>query len=85
MKILIVNTLYSPFKVGGAEVSVQILAEELVMKGHSVRVVTLHNEKKGKCLTLMVLVFAIYLLKIFIGRSILVLGRQILFKKYCGM
>lgn len=48
MKILIVNTLYSPFKVGGAEVSVQILAEELVMKGHSVRVVTLHNEKKRK-------------------------------------
>lgn len=46
MKILIVNTIYSPFKVGGAEVSVQLLAEELVIKGHSVRVVTLHNEKR---------------------------------------
>ena len=46
MKILIVNTIYSPFKVGGAEVSVQLLAEELVMKGHSVKVVTLHDENK---------------------------------------
>ncbi|MBN5273101.1 glycosyltransferase family 4 protein [Serratia marcescens] len=45
MNILIVNTLYAPFKVGGAEVSVQLLAEELVSKGDRVRVVCLHNEK----------------------------------------
>ena len=36
MKILIINSLYSPFAVGGAEVSVKILAEELVNKGHEV-------------------------------------------------
>ncbi|AFJ45615.1 amylovoran biosynthesis protein AmsK [Shimwellia blattae DSM 4481 = NBRC 105725] len=40
MKILIFNTLYYPYRIGGAEVSVQILAEELVKKGHSVRVVS---------------------------------------------
>ncbi|BEN43959.1 glycosyltransferase [Serratia sp. SRS-8-S-2018] len=44
MKILIVNTIYAPFKVGGAEVSVQLLAEELVKNGHSVLVVTLHDK-----------------------------------------
>lgn len=43
MKILIVNTLYTPFKVGGAEVSVQMLAEGLVKQGHKVRVLTLHE------------------------------------------
>ncbi|KYQ95118.1 glycosyltransferase family 4 protein [Serratia sp. TSA_198.1] len=52
MKILIVNTIYSPFKVGGAEVSVQLLAEELVKIGHSVRVVTLHDEKNRKSATI---------------------------------
>lgn len=46
MKIIIVNTLYHPFKIGGAEVSVQLLAEELVLKGHHVRVISLHNLKK---------------------------------------
>ncbi|AYO40708.1 MULTISPECIES: glycosyltransferase family 4 protein [Serratia] len=48
MKILIVNTIYSPYKVGGAEVSVQLLAEELVKKGHMVRVVTLHDDNIKK-------------------------------------
>ncbi|WIF05248.1 glycosyltransferase [Serratia sp. B1] len=48
MNILIVNTLYAPFKVGGAEVSVQLLAEELVSKGDRVRVVCLHDEKFRK-------------------------------------
>ncbi len=43
MKILIVNTLYFPYKTGGAEVSVQILAEGLVAKGHTVKVVCLHQ------------------------------------------
>ncbi|NBA78791.1 hypothetical protein GOQ04_24775 [Emticicia sp. ODNR4P] len=32
MKILIFNTLYYPDQVGGAEVSVQILAEKLALK-----------------------------------------------------
>lgn len=48
MKVLIFNTLYYPYKVGGAEVSVQILAEGLVKKGHEVRVVCLHPEKTRK-------------------------------------
>lgn len=48
MKVLIVNTLYYPYKVGGAEVSVQLLSEELVSKGHQVRVVCLHKEKYKK-------------------------------------
>lgn len=43
---MIVNTLYHPYKVGGAEVSVQLLAEELVRKGHKVRVICLHKGKK---------------------------------------
>jgi len=41
MKILFVNTLYAPFQVGGAEVSVQTMAEELVKSGHRVYVLTL--------------------------------------------
>lgn len=32
MKIMILNSLYYPYKFGGAEVSVQLLAEELVKK-----------------------------------------------------
>ncbi|EPL8208816.1 glycosyltransferase [Raoultella ornithinolytica] len=43
MRILIFNSLYYPFKVGGAEVSVKLLAESLVKKGHSVRVVSITN------------------------------------------
>lgn len=41
MKVLIINTLYSPFKVGGAEVSVQLLAEELAKKKIDVHIATL--------------------------------------------
>lgn len=43
MKILIFNTLYYPQKLGGAEVSVQLLAETLVKMGHEVKVVSLVN------------------------------------------
>lgn len=43
MKIAILNTLYHPYKIGGAEVSVQLLAESLVDRGHSVSVITLHD------------------------------------------
>lgn len=41
MKIMIFNTLYFPYRIGGAEVSVQLLAEELALQGHKVRVVSL--------------------------------------------
>lgn len=41
MKIMIFNTLYFPYRIGGAEVSVQLLAEELALQGHIVRVVSL--------------------------------------------
>ncbi|MCR0999107.1 glycosyltransferase family 4 protein [Serratia rubidaea] len=46
MNILIINTLYTPFKVGGAEVSVQLLAEELAASGNKVRVVCLHDKSQ---------------------------------------
>ncbi|HBV6188764.1 TPA: glycosyltransferase family 4 protein, partial [Klebsiella pneumoniae] len=32
MKITIINTLYYPYRLGGAEVSVQVLAESLVKR-----------------------------------------------------
>ncbi|MFV5348167.1 glycosyltransferase family 4 protein [Acinetobacter soli] len=48
MKILIINTLYYPYKVGGAEVSVQLLAEGLVREGHNVRVLCLHEKDEKK-------------------------------------
>ncbi len=41
MKVLIVNTLYHPYKVGGAEKSVQKFAENLAMTGVEVGVITL--------------------------------------------
>ncbi|HFK7185064.1 TPA: glycosyltransferase family 4 protein [Serratia odorifera] len=43
MKIVIINTLYAPYKIGGAEVSVQMLAESLVKLGHQVCVFCLHE------------------------------------------
>lgn len=48
MKILIINTLYSPYKIGGAEVSVQLLAEGLFAQGHNVRVLCLHPDSARK-------------------------------------
>lgn len=41
MKIALVNTLYAPYQVGGAERSAQELAEGLAGRGHSVAVITL--------------------------------------------
>lgn len=38
MKVLIFNSLYAPHQVGGAERSVQLLAESLVSRGHQVTV-----------------------------------------------
>ncbi|MDS7872446.1 glycosyltransferase family 4 protein [Klebsiella pasteurii] len=46
MKIMIFNALYYPYRVGGAEISVQLLAEELVRQGNKVCVVTLGEIKK---------------------------------------
>lgn len=44
MKILIVNTLYAPNKIGGAEKSVQALAEMFTVLGHEVKVVCLDTK-----------------------------------------
>lgn len=41
MKICLINTLYPPHQVGGAERSVQILAESLAQLGHQLVVLTL--------------------------------------------
>lgn len=46
MKILIFNTLYTPYKVGGAELSVQSLAEGLAKRGCDVGVVTLGEQNE---------------------------------------
>ncbi|WP_368926846.1 glycosyltransferase family 4 protein [Serratia marcescens] len=43
MKIALINTLYAPYKIGGAEVSVQLLAESLQRAGHEVGVFCLHE------------------------------------------
>ena len=48
MKIMIFNSLYYPYRIGGAEVSVQLLAEEFAKQGHKVRVITLHEHEKRK-------------------------------------
>ncbi|QDP24375.1 glycosyltransferase family 4 protein [Bradyrhizobium cosmicum] len=44
MRILIVNTLYPPEIIGGAEVSVSLLAEALAQRGHGVSVVCLQDK-----------------------------------------
>ena len=44
MRVLIVNALYTPYKIGGAEKSVQLLAEGLARRGEAVTVVTLHED-----------------------------------------
>lgn len=41
VKVLLVNTSYPPFVIGGAELSVQELAEDLAAAGHDVRVLCL--------------------------------------------
>lgn len=52
MKIMIFNTLYFPYRIGGAEVSVQLLAEELALQGHTVRVVSLTEGDEREVTTL---------------------------------
>lgn len=46
MKIVLFNTFYAPILVGGAEVSVQLLAEGLVKAGNTVYVVTIGDEER---------------------------------------
>lgn len=46
MRIMILNSLYYPYRVGGAEISVQLLAEQLVKLENEVKVITLHDKKK---------------------------------------
>lgn len=46
MKIAMLNTLYYPYRIGGAEVSVQLLAESLADAGHGVSVITLHDAQQ---------------------------------------
>ena len=43
MKITLANSLYYPYQIGGAEKSVQLLAEALSRQGHEVSVITLHE------------------------------------------
>jgi glycosyltransferase involved in cell wall biosynthesis len=45
-KLLFISNQYSPHVVGGAELSVQTLAEELVGRGYEVRVVSLARERR---------------------------------------
>jgi hypothetical protein len=45
LKILIFNTLYYPNIVGGAEKSVQLLAEGLIKKGHEVVIICTEKTK----------------------------------------
>ena len=44
MKFLIINSLYYPNIIGGAEISVQTLAEEQQKKGIEIVVITLSNK-----------------------------------------
>lgn len=46
MKIVLFNTFYYPKLVGGAEISVQLLAEELVRNGHQVYVFTIGKKEE---------------------------------------
>ena len=44
IKVLVVNTLYHPFEVGGAEKSVKSLCEKLAKEGFEIGVLSLSNE-----------------------------------------
>lgn len=43
MNIIIINSLYTPYHFGGAEVSVQLLAEGLAEAGNKVKIITLND------------------------------------------
>ncbi|MGU3473428.1 glycosyltransferase family 4 protein [Paenibacillus sp. D51F] len=44
MRIMFVNTLYSPYQIGGAEKSVQLLAEKIIELGHECSVISIGPE-----------------------------------------
>ena len=48
MKILFFNTFYYPDNKGGAEISVQELAEGMIGRGHEVTVVSIAGDGIGK-------------------------------------
>ncbi len=48
MKVCFISNLYYPFIVGGAEISVQRIAERMAQEGHNVFVITT-NIKRGRC------------------------------------
>ena len=50
MNILIVNEFYHPIQKGGAEVSVQLLAEEYQKLGHKVTVLTTSKKNEQDCI-----------------------------------
>jgi glycosyltransferase involved in cell wall biosynthesis len=52
MRILMINALYAPMILGGAERSVTLLAEELARSGDEVSVVTLHPDSEETVATL---------------------------------
>ncbi|HDS1158333.1 TPA: glycosyltransferase family 4 protein [Stenotrophomonas maltophilia] len=45
MKVVLVNSLYAPYRVGGAERSVEMLAQGLLSEGVQVSVISLHDGK----------------------------------------
>jgi len=47
MKIALLNTLYYPYQIGGAERSVQLLTEGLLKRGNEVIVITLHKPRES--------------------------------------
>ncbi|NQE54767.1 D-inositol-3-phosphate glycosyltransferase [ANME-1 cluster archaeon GoMg3.2] len=47
MKICIISSLYPPFIIGGAEISVKRAAEELVKRGHEVFVISTSQNRKS--------------------------------------
>lgn len=48
MKVIIINSLYYPYRFGGAEVSVQMLSEELVRCGNKVKIITLNDKSSNE-------------------------------------
>jgi glycosyltransferase involved in cell wall biosynthesis len=51
MHVLLVNSLYAPYIVGGAELMVEYLAKRLVKKGHRVTVVSTCGSEEGQSRT----------------------------------
>jgi len=65
MNILIVNNLYYPNHLGGAEISTQLLAEELVKNGNKVTIISLTMDNEYKEVVNNVLVYHIQISNIY--------------------